>query len=873
MEGGEVVCRFYQYIVSEIAASGRWPVHTRELLSIYEAYRALHNQDRVPTFQKIFYQLINHLRLVRCTEGVLYWAYDLGAKDQLRGALAEPPARVYGQQPGSAPAVCNSCGVVFVESIGHQCKAPLADRLGGAGTSLRGPPVLGVENQERGVNASFKARWEGRLGPDVNILKCGLCGLTSRSKKDFQTHLDGKRHAANEEQAATRRAAQAIASHTPHPETARGASALSIPGGVLSRLGSRAFHAHCPLCDVTCQSQVTWKAHLMGRMHQQGLANSEAVNSASMDAEKASQTFCLICQVHVSAGGRNMEMHRRGRKHQEAVAALNGQGFTTAEFLNSAPDQAANLPRAARINQTPSNPIFKPILKPLPKPPEPTLVIVPGSTANHEKCTLCGVEVHERNMLSHVKGKRHEENVKRHEELEGQRAQEEPEEKFTCHVCMKDFPKLISLEQHKQSLKHQVRLQALEAANRIVPPGGKRKREEGGDWPVTAGALVGGATGEKRKRGEEEGAVFEANGWGGKEEGALSEANSWASLHAPPGKKWEHGNENGAHWEDGKIVSRTMVSASRDAPHGEKRKRKGGEEASPEAKSEPEWERKKRLRMERFGNGAVMHRQGSRGSSAEGSPGLGTDQPLNGQVSTDGGKCEKSSAPKFTIIKASSEAEISFPLVKKPAVGGAGREGKPGGGRQQGRSEMPGTDKERFTRGDKEGASAAEPGKVGGETLVGNATHRETGRGVNWGGVMTSAAKQGGVTSGTPSFLRKGEGWGFDKTRKRMNGNSSDGDKASGSLTVRVGGAANQEVQYTVLPYGDLDSPEVNARVLTELATQNGASDGAATGRVLGGGESRAQLNDGESDISKKRRQRESAVQPASAGGARDGAL
>jgi hypothetical protein len=243
------------------------------------------------------------------------------------------------------------------------------------------------------------------------------------------------------------------------------------------------------------------------------------------------------------------------------------------------------------------------------------------------------------------------------------------------------------------------------------------------------------------------------------------------------------------------------------------------------------------IRMKRFGNGAVMHRQGSRGSSAKVLPGLGSDRRLqeNGQVSTDGGKCEKAPASKFTIIKWSSEAEISFPLVKKQAVGGVGRRGKPGGGRQQGRSIMPDLDLETTTGGNKEGAFAVGPERVGGETLVGNATHRregETGGGVNWGDVMTSAAKQGGVTSGTPSFLAiaerlsggsKGEGWGLDRTRKRLNGNNcSDGDKASGSLTDRVGGAANQEVQYTVLPSGDLDFPEVDARVATELATQTG---------------------------------------------------
>jgi hypothetical protein len=550
-------------------------------------------------------QLINHLRLVRCTEGVLYWAYDLGPKDQLRGTLAEPPARVYGQQRGSAPAVCNSCGVVFVESTSHHCKTPLADRLGGSGTSLRAPPVLEVETQDRGVNASFEARWEGRLGPAANILRCGLCGVESRSKKDFQKHLDGKRHASNEEQATTRREAQTIASHTPHPETARAERGANL-GGMLLRLDLGPFRAHCPLCDVTCQSQVTWAEHMAGRMHQQGLANSEAVKSASKDAEKASQTFCLICQVHVSAGEHNMEMHRRGRKHQDAVAAINGQGFTNVQSSNNAPDQAANLSRAARINQTPSSPILRSVLKPrpqpLPKPPEPKLVIVPGSTANHEKCTLCGVEVHERNMLSHVKGKRHEENVKRHKELEAQRAQEEPEregEKFTCYVCMKDFPKLIALEQHKQSSKHQARLQALaEAASQFLPPRGKRKQNEGGDLPMTAGLLAGGVPGEKRKRGVEEGALLEPNGLREKDERALSEADGWASLHVPPGKKQEHGKENRAHWEEGKMILRAMPLATLDAPPGEKWKRKGAEEASPEAKSESkssEWEHKKRL--------------------------------------------------------------------------------------------------------------------------------------------------------------------------------------------------------------------------------------------------------------------------------------
>ncbi|GAQ81311.1 hypothetical protein KFL_000770045 [Klebsormidium nitens] len=165
-------------------------------------------------------------------------------------------------------------------------------------------------------------------------------------------------------------------------------------------------------------------------------------------------------------------------------------------------------------------------------------------------CPLCGPVFHKNALESHRRGKKHKRVLERCTEAEGN-----GESRVVCYVCMKPFGTPNALRQHQlESVKHKELYYELGVANLGVPPGVKRKRDEGTTSP---GVSRDGAP----------------NGRGWQGEGTpQEEAPSPASPEAPPGKR---------------------------------RRQQGGREDWEEEQEAAEFERKRQKRAERFGGDAL----------------------------------------------------------------------------------------------------------------------------------------------------------------------------------------------------------------------------------------------------------------------------
>ncbi|KAI7745206.1 hypothetical protein M8C21_016627 [Ambrosia artemisiifolia] len=182
---------------------------------------------------------------------------------------------------------------------------------------------------------------------------------------------------------------------------------------------------YCDICNVVCNNQEVFKAHVAGKKHsaksivQQASTNGvfDAASDSSGSLQKKPDTFpCEICNI-TCTGSELLKNHIAGKKHLKKVKELGQLPILpltpSASPVNMEGVEPSNLPSTPIASQ--DTPPTKPVVNP---------EINEGKTVNlhgvKSVCELCGVICDTDEMLKlHMSGKKHRKNVEKSEKLIG----------------------------------------------------------------------------------------------------------------------------------------------------------------------------------------------------------------------------------------------------------------------------------------------------------------------------------------------------------------------------------------------------------------------------------------------------------------------
>jgi hypothetical protein len=214
----------------------------------------------------------------------------------------------------------------------------------------------------------------------------------------------------------------------------------------------------CSICNANCTSQSDLESHLGGRRHQDNIEALEGEGEgtetkmyeknepylADMNQKPSSKWICSICNANCTSQS-DLESHLRGRRHQENIEALQGEGKGTEAKLYK-----KNEPELADMNQIASS---------------------------RWMCSICNANCTSLSDLeSHLGGRRHRENIEALQ-VEGKGTEvklyeknapqlvdrnQKPVSRWMCSICDANCTSQFDLENHLGGRRHQENIEALQ---------------------------------------------------------------------------------------------------------------------------------------------------------------------------------------------------------------------------------------------------------------------------------------------------------------------------------------------------------------------------------------------------------------------------
>ncbi|XP_037462222.1 zinc finger matrin-type protein 1-like [Triticum dicoccoides] len=275
-------------------------------------------------------------------------------------------------------------------------------------------------------------------------LICSICDAKCYRETDLQNHLRGRRHQENiEALQGEGKGAEARLHEKEVPQLAD-KNLKPMPTWF------------CSICDANCTSQSDLKNHLRGRRHQQ---NIEALQGDGKDPE-VSRWMCSICNANCTSQS-DLESHLRGRRHQENIEALQGDGKD--------PEVSGWMCDICNANCT-SQSDFESHLRG--RRHQEKIEALEGDGRRHQEnieaddkgteasrwmCDICNANcTSQSDLKSHLRGRRHQENI---EALQGDGKGTEVS-RWMCNICNANCLSRSDFESHLRGRRHQSNLQA-----------------------------------------------------------------------------------------------------------------------------------------------------------------------------------------------------------------------------------------------------------------------------------------------------------------------------------------------------------------------------------------------------------------------------
>ncbi|KAM0911430.1 hypothetical protein ACQ4PT_013451 [Festuca glaucescens] len=364
---------------------------------------------------------------------------DKGAEAKLYGK--NEPRLVDMDQKSSSRWTCSICNANCTSQsdleshLGGRRHQENIEALQGEGKGTEAKLYEKNASQHADMNQKPSSRW-----------MCSICNANCTSQSNLQSHLRGRRHQENIE------ALQGEGKGTEAKLYEKKELQLA---DINQKLFSRWM---CSICNSNCTSQSNLKSHLRGRRHQE---NIEALQGEGMGTEAklyeknepwladmgqklSSRWMCNICNANCTSQS-DLESHLGGRRHQENIEALQGEGKGTEANLYE-----KNGSQLADMNRKPSSRWMFSIC--------------------NANCTS------QSNLESHLRGRRHQENIEalqgeskgteaklyEKEELQLADINQKPSSRWMCSICNANCTSQSNLESHLRGIRHQENIEALQ---------------------------------------------------------------------------------------------------------------------------------------------------------------------------------------------------------------------------------------------------------------------------------------------------------------------------------------------------------------------------------------------------------------------------
>ncbi|KAM0920785.1 hypothetical protein ACQ4PT_007270 [Festuca glaucescens] len=166
----------------------------------------------------------------------------------------------------------------------------------------------------------------------VSRWMCSICDANCKSQFDLESHLGGRRHQDNIK--ALQGEGKGTEAKLHEKKETQLADMNQIP---VSRW-------MCSICNANCTSQSDLDSHLRSRRHQVEALQGEVKGTKpklyeknerrllDMNQKPSSRWMCSICKSNCTSQS-DLESHLRGRRHQENIEALQGEGKGTGAKL------------------------------------------------------------------------------------------------------------------------------------------------------------------------------------------------------------------------------------------------------------------------------------------------------------------------------------------------------------------------------------------------------------------------------------------------------------------------------------------------------------------------------------------------------------
>ena len=244
------------------------------------------------------------------------------------------------------------------------------------------------------------------LMPRVDELQrkwyCSLCEVSTTSEGTLNHHMQGKKHQAKEAKFQSNGAASITSMDCDSSDNSLQPVGPTNGTSLEGEQNPLAQKWHCPLCQVSTNSEALLKSHLQGKKHKAKVAKlgleqkpGSVDGTENMKTEAVTKWYCSLCQIY-AASEKNLQDHLQGKKHKAKEAPEDEQ------------ETACN-----KISQTGKRCKKEQEMK------EASLETYSGADQNKEMrseirkywhCKMCDVGTHdEASMDVHRKSKKHKE--------------------------------------------------------------------------------------------------------------------------------------------------------------------------------------------------------------------------------------------------------------------------------------------------------------------------------------------------------------------------------------------------------------------------------------------------------------------------------
>ncbi|KAE8809563.1 hypothetical protein D1007_13856 [Hordeum vulgare] len=280
---------------------------------------------------------------------------------------------------------------------------------------------------------------------------CSICSANCKSQSDLSSHLRSRRHQENIEAfQGEGKGSEAMLHEKKMPQLADN-NQKPVPRWT------------CDICSVNCTSQSVLESHLRGRRHQE---NIEALQGDDKGTE-VSRWTCDICNVNCTSEC-DLESHVRGRRHQENIEAFQGEGkgsearLHEKKMLQLADNNQEPVSRwmcnICNANCTSESDLENHLRG---RRHQENIEALQGDGKDPEvsgwTCDICNANCTSQSDLdSHLRGRRHQENV---EAFQGGGKGTEAS-RWICDICNANCMSQSDFESHLKGRRHQSNVQA-----------------------------------------------------------------------------------------------------------------------------------------------------------------------------------------------------------------------------------------------------------------------------------------------------------------------------------------------------------------------------------------------------------------------------